>query len=375
MATPDPELSAQLVPSIAAVDAAAWDRLAGTDDPFVAHAFLALLERSGSVGAGTGWSPLHLLVESGGKLIGAAPAYLKAHSQGEYVFDQGWAEAFARAGGDYYPKLQLSVPFTPCPGPRLLGDRAALIAGLEAAVVQNGLSGAHATFLEEADRTAFEARGWLVREGVQYHWHNRGYAVFDDFLAALSSGRRKNIRKERARSLERLEVETLRGTQITPEAVEAMWRFYQDTGRRKWGYPYLTRGFFDGMVDALGDALLLFLAREEGVPVAGALNLVGGDVLYGRYWGTAIDRPGLHFELSYYRAIEWAITHAIGVVQAGAQGEHKLLRGYEPVRTYSAHFLPDPGFRAAVADFLAREREAVAQEMAWGEAALPYRRG
>ncbi|MCJ8191240.1 GNAT family N-acetyltransferase [Sphingomicrobium aestuariivivum] len=375
MDTPAPELSARLLPAIDSVAPAQWDALAGGSDPFVSHAFLSLLEASGSVGEGTGWSPLHVLVDRGGEVVGVAPAYLKAHSQGEYVFDHAWAEAYERAGGDYYPKLQLSVPFTPCPGPRLLGDRAALIAGLETVAVQNGLSGAHATFIEEGDLAAFEARGWLVREGVQFHWFNRSYASFDDFLGSLSSGRRKNIRKERARSVEGLEVEILRGREIGPDAVEAMWRFYQDTGSRKWGFPYLTRAFFDGMVEALGDALLLFLAREGGEPVAGALNLVGEDTLYGRYWGTVVDRPGLHFELSYYRAIEWAITHGLKVVQAGAQGEHKLMRGYEPVRTYSAHFLPDAGFRAAVADFLEREKVAVAQEMEWAADALPFRKG
>ncbi|WP_265587542.1 GNAT family N-acetyltransferase [Sphingomicrobium arenosum] len=372
---PDPELSARLLASIHGVSADRWDALAGTADPFVGHAFLSLLEDTLSVGEGTGWSPLYMLVDREGEVVGAAPAYLKAHSQGEYVFDHGWADAYDRAGGDYYPKLQVAVPFTPCPGPRLLGDRAALIAGLEAAAVQNGLSGVHATFIEEADREAFTARGWLVREGVQFHWRNRGYATFDDFLAQLSSNRRKNIRKERARSVEGLEIETLRGAEIGPEAVEAMWHFYQDTGSRKWGFPYLTRAFFDGMVEALGDALLLFLAREEGVPVAGALNLVGADTLYGRYWGTVVDRPGLHFELSYYRAIDWAIAHGLKTVQAGAQGEHKLMRGYEPVRTYSAHYLPDPGFRAAVADFLEREKVAVTQELAWAAEQLPFRKG
>ena len=376
MATPAPDPVARLIPSIGDVEPAAWDARAGTRDPFVSHAFLSLLETSGSVGEGTGWSPLHLAVERNDVMTACAPAYLKSHSQGEYVFDHGWADAYTRAGGAYYPKLQLSVPFTPCPGPRLLGqDADTLVAALETVARQNGLSSVHATFIEEADCAVFGARDWLIREGIQYHWHNRGYADFDGFLAALSSNRRKNIRKERARSVEGLTIEALQDNAITPEAVDAMWLFYQDTGSRKWGHPYLSRAFFDGMVDALGERLLLFLAREDGVPVAGALNLVGVDTLYGRYWGTTIERPGLHFELSYYRAIDWAIANGLATVQAGAQGEHKLMRGYEPVRTYSAHYLPDAGFRDAVARFLEGERAAIAHELEWAAEALPFKQG
>ena len=367
----EPTLS--LHAGIDALDAGRWDALAG-GDPCVGHAFLKLLEESGSVGDGTGWDPLHLGVERDGALTGAAPLYLKSHSQGEYVFDHGWAEGFQRAGGNYYPKLLVASPFTPCPGARLLGeDKAVLIAGLEAVARQNGLSGAHANFIEADDRAAFEERGWLVREGLQFHWFNRDYAAFDDFLGALASRKRKAIRKERAQAVAGLAIETLRGEEIGPEVVEAMWAFYQDTGDRKWGRPYLTRAFFDGMVAAMGERLLIFLAREDGVPVAGAMNFVGVDTLYGRYWGTLVERPGLHFELSYYRAIDWAIRHGFRVVQAGAQGEHKLARGYEPVRTYSAHWLVDAGFRAAVADFLEQEKRAVAQEIEWAREALPFR--
>ncbi|WP_260483104.1 GNAT family N-acetyltransferase [Sphingomicrobium flavum] len=374
MAPHEPDPIARLHPAIAAVDAADWDGLAGASDPFLSHAFLSLLESSGSVGEGSGWSPLHVAVEQDGRLIAAAPAYLKAHSQGEYVFDHGWADAWHRAGGDYYPKLQVTVPFTPCPGPRLLGeDRSALIAALEAVTVQNQLSSAHATFCADEDIAAFEARGWLIRHGLQFHWHNRGYASFDDFLTALSSRKRKTMRRERAQAIEGLEIETLRGAQIGDEAVEAMWTFYQDTGSRKWGHPYLTHDFFTAMVEALGDHLLMFLARRNGKLIAGALNLIGKETLYGRYWGCVEEVPFLHFELSYYRAIDWAIAHGLKTVQAGAQGDHKLARGYEPVITRSAHFLPHPQFREAVAQFVEGEKAAMEQELAWARAQLPFR--
>ncbi|MDQ3144680.1 MAG: GNAT family N-acetyltransferase [Pseudomonadota bacterium] len=374
MADREPELVARLSRGVAAIDSAEWNRLAGTGDPFLTHAFLALLESSGSVGEGSGWSPLPILVERGGRAIAAAPAYLKTHSQGEYVFDHGWAEAWQRAGRPYYPKLQVAVPFTPVPGRRLLGtDPAAALAAIEAVTTQNTLSSAHITFCEAADIAAGEARGWLRRDGIQYHWFNRGYAGFDDFLAALSSRKRKAIRKDRTAACEALDVVALRGGEIEPEHWDAMWHFYQDTGARKWGHPYLTREFFDGVGAAMGEAALMFLALDEGRPVAGALNFIGADALYGRYWGALDERPYLHFELSYYRAIEWAIEHGLGSVQAGAQGEHKLARGYEPVITSSLHYLPDPGFRRAVADFCERERDGVAVELEWAREALPYK--
>jgi uncharacterized protein len=374
MADRESQIVARLAPGVSSLDASQWDGLAESDDPFLSHAFLAALEDSASVGEGTGWTPLPILLEQEGRVIAAAPAYLKTHSQGEYVFDHGWAEAFERAGGQYYPKLQVAVPFTPVPGRRLLGARPqALIAALETVVTQNGLSSGHATFVDESEVADFRARGWLIRSGLQFHWFNRGYASFDSFLGALASRKRKSIRKERAAAVEGLKVVALRGHEIGPAEWDAIWAFYQDTGGRKWGNPYLTRAFFERLAEAMGEACLLFLALRDGKPIAGALNLIGGDTLYGRYWGAIEEVPFLHFELSYYRAIEWAIEQGLKTIQAGAQGEHKLARGYEPVITRSAHFLPDPGFRRAVADFLAREEEMIAAELNWCREALPYR--
>ena len=374
MADRDSDIIARLAPGVASVDAAQWDALAGRD-PFTSHAFLALLEDSGSVGGSSGWTAAPILIDSaGGALAAATPAYLKVHSQGEYVFDHGWAEAWQRAGGSYYPKLQIAAPFTPVPGRRLLGTRPdALIGAAEAVTVQNDFSSAHATFIAPEEVAGFEARRWLIRHGIQYHWFNRDYANFDGFLDALSSRKRKAIRKERRSAREGLEFVALRGRQIEPGHWTAMWRFYQDTGSRKWGHPYLTREFFAGLGTALGDAVLLLLALRDGRPIAGALNLVGDDTLYGRYWGTTEEVPFLHFELSYYQAIEWAIAHGLASVQAGAQGEHKLARGYEPVLTYSAHFLPDPNFRAAVEGFCRSERNAIAAELEAMREMLPYK--
>jgi predicted N-acyltransferase len=372
MADPKSDILVRVAGDISSLDGGAWDRLAG-GDPFLSHGFLSALEQSASVGPGTGWTPAPLLVERDGQLIGAAPAYLKSHSQGEYVFDHGWAEAWERAGGRYYPKLQIAVPFTPVPGRRLLGTPQELLAGAEALTVQNGFSSAHITFIDEAGAAECEKRRWLIRHGVQYHWFNRGYRSFDDFLASLSSRKRKAIRKERAAAIEGLEIVALRGAQIRPEHWDAMWAFYQDTGSRKWGRPYLTRAFFDLIGQSMGDSLLLFLACRGGQPVAGALNLIGPDALYGRYWGTLAELPFLHFELCYYRAMDWAIGAGLSRVEAGAQGEHKVARGYEPVVTRSAHFIPNPGFHAAVSDFLEREREAVTDEAQWLRQHLPYR--
>jgi predicted N-acyltransferase len=367
------EILARLAGGVAQVEAAQWDALAG-GDPFLSHAFLASLEDSGSVGPGTGWSPTPILIEEEGALLAAAPAYLKSHSQGEYVFDHGWAEAWERAGGQYYPKLQVAVPFTPVPGARLLGSKPQqLLAAAEAVVVQNGLSSAHVTFIDEAGAAEAGRRGWLVRSGLQYHWFNRGYARCDNFLSALASRKRKAIRKERAAAREGLEFRTLRGAEIGAADWDAMWAFYQDTGARKWGRPYLTRGFFDLVGERTGDQILLFLACRDGQPIAGALNFIGPDALYGRYWGCTEDVPMLHFELCYYQAIEWAIAHGLPAVQAGAQGEHKLSRGYEPVVTRSVHFIPNRSFRDAVADFLEAERAGVASEIDWLRGSLPYR--
>ena len=358
---PAPTIS--LGTGVAAVDAAAWDAMAGDANPFVSHDFLSLLEESGSVGPGTGWQAAPILIEDeGGALVGAVPAYLKSHSQGEYVFDQGWADAWARAGGDYYPKLQIAVPFTPVPGPRLLARDAEtatlLIRTAEAVVRQNGLSSAHATFVAPEQMALFEAAGWLVRRDIQFHFANAGYAGFDDFLATLSSARRKQLRKERARAIEGLRIEEVTGAAIRAEHWDAMWLFYQDTGARKWGHPYLTRAAFDLMGARMADRIILVLAYDDDRPVAGAMHLLGADTLYGRYWGCLTDIPFLHFELCYYRAIDIAIERGLSRVEAGAQGGHKLARGYGPVATWSAHYIADTGFRRAVADFLDRERAA-----------------
>jgi predicted N-acyltransferase len=373
MADRESEVLARIAPGVSALESEAWDSLAGAH-PFVSHAFLAALERSGSVGPGTGWTPAPILVDEDERRVAAAPAYLKTHSQGEYVFDHGWADAWERAGGDYYPKLQVAVPFTPVPGPRLLGSRPhQLLAALEAVTVQNQLSSAHITFVEDGDAAEAERRGWLIRHGIQYHWFNRGYGDFDDFLESLTSRKRKAIRKERAAAREGLEFRALTGSRIGGAEWDAMWRFYQDTGSRKWGRPYLTRAFFDRLGEAMGDRLLLFLACRDGMPIAGALNVIGPDALYGRYWGCIEEVRFLHFELSYYQAIEWAIDHGLQAVQAGAQGEHKIARGYEPVLTKSAHFIADEGFRRAVSDFVAEERSAIGAEAEWLRRDLPYR--
>ena len=374
MADRETELVAKLSSGVSGLNASAWNRIAG-DDPFVSHAFLAALETSGSVGKGTGWTPATLLVEDDAShLLAAAPAYLKSHSQGEYVFDHGWADAFERAGGTYYPKLQIAVPFTPVPGHRLLGTQPQhLLAAAESVAVQNEISSAHITFIDEAGAAECERRGWLMREGIQYHWQSRDYRDFDDFLVALTSRKRKAIRKEREAAREGLQFRALRGPEIGEIEWNWMWRFYQDTGSRKWGHPYLTRQFFDLIGESMADELLLFLALRGGEPIAGALNLIGPDTLYGRYWGTIDEVPFLHFELCYYQAIEWAIANGLTYVQAGAQGEHKLARGYEPVVTRSAHFIVDPGFRDAVAQFLVEERRSISAELEWLRRALPYR--
>jgi len=374
MADRETDIIAKIASGVSGLNARAWDRLSGSD-PFTSHAFLSALEDSGSVGPGTGWTPAPILVEDDAEhLIAAAPAYLKTHSQGEYVFDHGWAEAWARAGGEYYPKLQVAVPFTPVPGPRLLGHRPHyLLTAIEAVTVQNDMSSAHISFIDESGAEECERRGWLIRHGVQYHWFNRGYASFGDFLATLSSRKRKTLRKERSAARHGLDFLTLRGSDIGSDDWDAMWAFYQDTGSRKWGHPYLTREFFDLVGERMGDSVLLFLACREGQPIAGALNFVGADTLYGRYWGCTEEVPFLHFELCYYQAVEWAIENGLKWVQAGAQGEHKVARGYEPAITKSAHFIPNRSFRDAVAEFLEAEREGVAAEVEWLRRDLPYR--
>jgi uncharacterized protein len=312
-------------------------------------------------------------------LTGALPAYLKSHSQGEYVFDHNWADAYERAGGQYYPKLQIAAPFSPVPGPRILSADAALmpqlLAAAQAVVEQNGLSSAHATFVDADQLDIFRDAGWLIRTGTQFHWRNRGYACFDDFLGALSSRKRKAIRKERAAANAAVEIQALSDDAIQPEHWDIFWQFYQDTGARKWGRPYLTRAFFDELGAAMGDKIVLYLAHRGGAAVAGALNFIGPDCLYGRYWGCSQDIPFLHFELCYYRAIEYAIAHRLPRVEAGAQGEHKLARGYEAVPTYSAHYIADPGFRGAIADYLRREQAAVEREIEFLGEMTPFKRG
>ncbi|HUH23083.1 MAG TPA: GNAT family N-acetyltransferase [Brevundimonas sp.] len=330
--------------SVGALDKAQWDACAGPDNPYVCHDFLSILEESGSVGPGTGWSPAPVTVrDEAGTLLAAAPAYLKSHSQGEYVFDHGWANAWEEAGGRYYPKLQVAVPFSPVPGPRLLlrdpAASATLIAGLEAITDQNSLSSAHATFIAPAQRTMFEDAGWLIRQGTQFHWANAGYGSFEDFLGALSSRHRKDLRKERSKAQAGLDIVHLTGSAITEAHWDAFWHFYQDTGSRKWGQPYLTRAFFSLLGERMADKVLLIFALRDGQPIAGALNLIGAETLYGRYWGCSEEVPFLHFELCYYQAIDAAIARGLACVEAGAQGEHKLSRGYRP----SFHVVPSWG--------------------------------
>jgi uncharacterized protein len=359
--------------SVGELPAAAWDACAGTGNPFLGHAFLAALEESGSVGGDSGWLARPLLVEdAAGGLLAAAPLYIKAHSYGEYVFDHGWAQAFERAGGRYYPKLLLAVPFTPVRGPRLLvrpgadapQGRALLVEGLIAAARQLEVSSLHATFLEAEDAASLAAAGCLIRHGYQFHWRNQGYRSFEDFLARLSSRKRKAIRKERREVAESgVQLLRLTGDAIEPRHWAAFFRCYIATSEHKWGWPYLTRRFFELLGERLADRVLLVMAEDRGRLVAGALNLIGRDRLYGRNWGAERDHRFLHFEACYYQAIEFAIERGLAVVEAGAQGEHKIQRGYLPVETASAHWIADPGLRRAVADFLKRETPAVRAEI------------
>ena len=375
----DGAFTARLLPAVGAVDAATWDALAG-GNPFTSHAFLTALEDSHSVGEGTGWQPAPVVVDGpDGAPLAALPAYVKSHSQGEYVFDHSWADAWERAGGAYYPKLQIAVPFPPATGPRILTRDPALAGPLLRAAEQvcreAGLSSAHATFIAPEQVSLFEAAGWLIRHDIQFHWANAGYAGFEDFLAALSSDKRKNLRKERRAAQEGVEIRHLTGDAIRPEHWDAFWQFYQDTGSRKWGRPYLTREAFTLLGERMAERILLVMAFVEGRAVAGALNFIGPDALYGRYWGSVIDKPFLHFELCYYQAIDAAIARGLARVEAGAQGGHKLARGYAPVRTTSAHYIAHAGFRAAVADFLQREREGIAADANYLETRTPFKRG
>jgi uncharacterized protein len=374
------DFTVRLLGSVGETDAAEWDALTGGGSPFVTHAFLTAMEDSLSVGGRSGWQPAPLVIDGpGGRLAGALPAYIKSHSQGEYVFDHSWADAWHRAGGSYYPKLQIAAPFTPATGPRVLTREPALAAPLLRAAEQlcerHGLSSAHATFIAPEQAPLVEQAGWLLREDIQFHWENRGYATFDDFLAALSSRKRKDIRKERAAAQAGVEIRALTGADIRPEHWDAFWHFYQDTGARKWGTPYLTRAAFDLLGERMADRILLVLAFIDGTAVAGALNFIGTEAIFGRYWGARIDKPFLHFELCYYQAIDAAIARGLARVEAGAQGGHKLARGYEPVRTISAHYIVHEGFRAAVADFLVRERAGIAGDQLYLGTRTPFRKG
>ncbi len=383
MADGGERLSVRVVERLAEVPADAWDACAGPDNPFLCHAFLEALEASGSATAKTGWLPQHLLLEDAkGRLLGAVPLYLKSHSYGEYVFDHGWASAFERAGGRYYPKLQCCVPFTPATGPRLLlrpeaGEDAAdtLVAALVEVAKRRKVSSLHVTFPREAEWERLGQAGFLQRVGRQFHWENDGYQTFDDFLEALNSRKRKQIRRERRDAMAGgLEIEMLTGSALETRHWDAFFRFYMSTSDRKWGSAYLTREFFDLLNARMADRVLLVMVRLGQKYVAGALNLIGADTLYGRNWGCHGDFPFLHFEACYYRAIDFAIARGLKRVEAGAQGQHKIQRGYLPMPTYSAHWIPDPGFRRAVAEFVERERRAVEHEMeALEEALSPFK--
>ncbi|UUX49156.1 GNAT family N-acetyltransferase [Nisaea acidiphila] len=360
-----------------------WDACAGPENPFLSHAFLSALEDSGSVRAETGWLPQHLVfADETDRIAGIVPLYLKGHSQGEYVFDWGWADAYERAGGEYYPKLLSAVPFTPVTGPRLLihpdaeqdAVRDILIGGLIEITRRFNVSSTHVNFLPEAQWQALGEAGFLQRVGLQYHWENDGYADFDAFLGALSSRKRKAIRKERKAAAESgLTIRQLTGDQIEPRHWDAFFRFYMDTSDRKWGSAYLTREFFDLLGERMADRVLLVIAELDGSPVAGALNLIGDDTLFGRNWGCIADFKFLHFELCYYQAIDFAIARGLKWVEAGAQGQHKIQRGYLPRFTYSAHLIPSPSFRDAVADFLRRERMQMEHEKEALENQSPFR--
>jgi uncharacterized protein len=376
-----PTLTLSLHTAIAEISAAEWDECAGPDNPFVSYAFLSALEDSGSAGARTGWLPQHAALRNElGELIAVAPMYAKSHSYGEYVFDHGWAHALERAGGDYYPKLQVSVPFSPVPGPRLLRrpdaglPREVLGGALMQACRELKLSSVHVTFCTEAEWNSLGDSGWLQRLGMQFHWENAGYTSFEGFLAALSSRKRKVLRRERRdANAAGLKFHTLSGRDLTERHWDAFYRFYTSTVDRKWGSAYLTRRFFSLLGERLGDQVVLMLAENAGKPVAGALNLAGSDALYGRNWGCRGDWPFLHFELCYYRAIDWAIAHGLSRVEAGAQGRHKIQRGYMPKPTFSAHWITHSGLRRAVADFLESETPQIRAEIAALAAQSPFR--
>ncbi|RWK79419.1 MAG: GNAT family N-acetyltransferase [Mesorhizobium sp.] len=382
----------RIASGIGAFTCAEWDGLGGTSrgdiengyNPLVSFAFLSALEDSGCAVRRTGWQGHHLRLETAqGKLLGAIPCYLKSHSQGEYVFDHGWSDAFERAGGRYYPKLQCAVPFTPVTGPRLLVDKgedsravkAGLAAGLKAVTDKLGVSSAHVTFAQLRDVEALEAAGFLHRTDQQFHFFNEGYSTYDDFLATLASRKRKAMKKERREALAHgISIDWLTGKDLTERVWDDFFAFYMDTGSRKWGRPYLSREFFSMIGERMADDILLVMARRNGRYIAGAINFIGSDALYGRNWGCIEDHPFLHFEVCYHQAIDFAIDRKLKVVEAGAQGEHKLARGYRPVTTHSAHYIAHPGLRNAVADYLRRERREVERMAGYLEEHTPFRK-
>jgi hypothetical protein len=382
------EVSLSIVEGMAAIDRAAWNAVANPPgepyDPFLDWDFLEALEASGCAAPDTGWGPRHVLAHDGeGKLVGAAPLYIKSHSRGEFVFDHAWADALHRAGGRYYPKLLCAVPFTPvtgrrllaAPGPRRPAIQRALAGAAIGLAADARVSSVHFNFLEEPVWRALGQKGLLLREDQQFHWLNRGYKTFDDFLGALASRKRKTLRRERRDAQEGLAIERITGRDLTKKHWDAFFRFYMDTGGRKWGSPYLNREFFALLHERMADRCLLVLAMDGARPIAGALNMIGSDTLYGRYWGRIEDRPFLHFEICYYQAIDFAIERGLAKVEAGAQGEHKLARGYEPVLTHSAHWIAHAGLRDAVARYLDREREAVEEGVGELSEYTPFRKG
>jgi predicted N-acyltransferase len=372
---------------VADVPAAAWNGLVPstngrTDNPFLDHAFFLACEESGSAAKRTGWSPQHLVLSTeGGDPVGIMPMYLKSHSQGEYVFDHGWADAFARAGGRYYPKLQCSVPFTPVTAPKLLTGnddpsmKRALLSAATQVADRTDISSVHATFVPENEAELAKRDGWLVRHDTQFHWHNSGFGSFDEYLETMSSRHRKVTKRERRDALcDGLTVKWLTGSDLSEKAWDAFFTFYMDTGSRKWGRPYLNRRFFSLLSEAMADRILLIFAYRGSRPIAGTLNLIGTDTLYGRYWGAIENVSFLHFELCYYQAIDFAIQHKLKTVEAGAQGEHKLARGYEPSTTRSIHWIGHPGLRHAVANFVEQERTSVREEQRVLEAYTPFKK-
>ncbi|EJB02837.1 hypothetical protein Rleg9DRAFT_1651 [Rhizobium leguminosarum bv. trifolii WSM597] len=387
------ELSIRVERSFTAISPESWSRLSGASktcptlayNPFVSHAFLSSLEESGSASAETGWLGHHLLLETErGELIGALPAYLKSHSQGEYVFDHGWADAFERAGGRYYPKLQCSIPFTPATGPRLLVAeglqrlpiQSAIAESLKEVVRRLGISSAHVTFVPDEEIGVFEMDGYLHRTDQQFHFINDGYANHEEFLETLASRKRKALRKERRAALENgISIDWLTGHDLTERIWDQFFKFYMDTGGRKWGRPYLTRKFYSLIGERMADDILLVMAKRDGRYIAGAINFIGGDTLYGRHWGCVEDHPFLHFEVCYHQAIDFALSKGLKRVEAGAQGEHKLARGYLPVTTHSAHYVAHAGLRRAIGDYLARERADVEQMSEVLSEHSPFRKG